>query len=140
MKRRITRNELHMGIATLMSQRGTCGRAQVGCIITVDNRIISTGYNGPPPREPHCSEHVCDTSKTCSRAIHAEVNAIAHAARYGLSLNGSTLYCTHAPCPSCARLIIQSGISKVVYKYPYKVDEGLEILKRNGVTWLQLTD
>lgn len=137
---RISRSHLYMRMAELMALRGSCKRAQVGCVITLDNRIISTGYNGPPTNEPPCSEHTCDLSKSCTRAIHAEANAIAHAAKFGLPLNGAVLYCSYSPCPTCSRLIAQAGIKEVYYLTPYKDPAGIEILKNNLIKCLQITD
>jgi len=118
---RITRENLNMNIALLISKRATCGRAQVGAVIVKDNRIISTGYNGPLRSEPDCSNH-CDTSKSCIRAVHAEANAIYNAAKNGLSLEGCELYCTYRPCRKCFEAIVQSGIKKVYYLNDYNTD------------------
>ena len=131
-KGRLTRDALYLHIAHLISLRGTCQRLQVGCVITSpDHRIISTGYNGPLPSDEHCLK--CDLSKSCTDAVHAEANAIAYAAKSGISLNGSTIYLTHNPCVNCAKLIVQSGIKIVKYRNLFRDISGIEILLENQV-------
>lgn len=121
MKDRITREQLNMQIAHVVSQRATCGRAKVGAVITTESgRIISTGYNGPLPEHSHCDRQ-CDISKPCTRSVHAEANAIYNAARHGISLQGSELYCTHRPCLKCFEAIVQSGIKTVLYQNPHPI-------------------
>src|SRR5690348_17307641 len=94
-KPRISRQELMLGVAKLFGQRGTCPRARVGCVIEKDGRTLSTGYNGSPPKEPHCDDVGCQMEDGhCIRTTHAEANAIAFAARYGIKLEGATLYVT----------------------------------------------
>lgn len=116
---RITREELYIKMASLIALRGTCKRKQVGCIITRDNRIISTGYNGPVKGQQHCNPSFCEILTSCTNAIHAEANAIAFAAREGVKLDGATLYCTLAPCKKCSELIIQTGIKEVIFFEQY---------------------
>lgn len=122
-----------MKIAMLISQRATCLRGSVGCIITMNNRIISSGYNGVLHGEKECSSNTCDISNNCKRAVHAEVNAIAAAARHGVSLIGAELITTCAPCTNCAMIIAQSGITSVLYKESYSNSEGLTLLGKMGV-------
>lgn len=130
-QQRITRAALFMGTASLFAQRATCNRLKVGCIITsADHRIISSGYNGAPKGLPHCD---CSEEKPCTAAIHAEANAIAWAARNGVGLLGSTMYCTHTPCIKCSELIIQAGIWLVVYGDEYRLTEGKQLLSRGNV-------
>lgn len=125
---RISRTELFMSIASLLSKRATCLRGSVGALITQNNRIVSTGYNGPVSGEVECNEKICDLSIPCKRSIHAEVNAIYAAAKIGIPTEGATLYSTTAPCVNCARAIIQAGIIKVVYMNKYTNDDGLKTL------------
>jgi dCMP deaminase len=127
---------MYLDVARVISQRGTCKRLQVGCVIARDNRIIATGYNGPPSGEPHCSEETCDLSKSCMRAIHAEENAICFAAREGISLSDTTLYCMYSPCIRCARMIVQSGIETVVFTDFFDRDypEVKELFDLNDIT------
>ena len=127
---RITRTELFMRMAILFSQRSTCNRGKVGVVAVKDKRIIATGYNGSPEGLPHCNSETCNENKPCENTIHAEANLIAFAARMGISLKDSTLYCTHAPCKKCAQLILQAGIDLVVYLNEYRNTEGLDLLTR----------
>ena len=130
--KRIERDELYLEMAHLMSKRSTCGRLQVGCIITYNNRIISSGYNGPLPHESQC-QGVCNVSLACERAVHAEANAIYAAARAGVSLQGATIYCTHSPCMKCAEAIVQAGIAYVKYVHDYRDQRCLDRLKSAGI-------
>jgi dCMP deaminase len=127
---RITREAANMAIAHIISMRGTCKRARVGCVITQDNRIVATGYNGGLGLT-HCN---CNVDEKCKNSVHAEANAISFAAKIGVSLAGSTLYCTHAPCFECAKLIIQAGIISVVYNKEYTTDPGMFLLQQNGIS------
>lgn len=121
---RIERDNLHLEIAEFISKRSTCLRANVGAVITRNDRIISTGYNGSISAGQNCNSY-CDTNIKCIDAVHAEANAISFAAKEGISLNGTTLFCTHSPCYECSKLIIQCGIIRVVYKNDYSTDNGL---------------
>lgn len=121
-------------MAKVMSMRGTCGRAKVGCVLTVQGRIVATGYNGPIDK--NC-DGVCDKLSPCTNAVHAEANAIAFAARNGIALAGATLYCTHTPCLKCAELIVQSGITEVHIETEYRLTEGKDLLLRSNIKiWL----
>jgi dCMP deaminase len=136
---RITREELHMKMALLVAERATCGRRKVGCIITKESRIISTGYNGPLKGDNHCSKETCNLESNCIRSVHAEANAISFAAKEGISLAGSTLCCTSSPCKKCAELIIQSGIVKVVYLHEYSGwKDAKDFLNTHGVTLIDI--
>lgn len=132
MAKRISRMGQFMEICKIIAQRGTCQRAKVACVITRNNRIVSTGYNGP--LNIHC-ESFCNTENKCTHAVHAEINAIAAAAKAGISLMDSTLYCTYSPCGNCANAVVQAGIRKVVYEKVYTTDGclGLSILTNNGI-------
>ena len=133
---RISREEMLMQVALVVAQRGTCDRLQVGAVISRDGRIIVTGYNGAPAGLPHCNhaaEPIEMTVSGCQQAEHAERNAIAFAARYGLALDQSELFCTHAPCANCARSIINAGIKSVTYVVPYRRTEGVELLMLAGI-------
>jgi dCMP deaminase len=127
--RRPSWDEYFIGLVDQVAQRATCDRGRSGCIIVKDKRILCSGYVGSPPGFPHCDEvghqmrKVIDDDNTprqhCVRTIHAEQNAICQAARYGISLKDTTLYCTMEPCRVCAMLIISCGITKVVVKRKY---------------------
>jgi dCMP deaminase len=133
MTERLTRDEMLMRVAEIISQRSTCNRLQVGAVIALDGRIISTGYNGAPTGLPHCSPDTCNTGNPCTRTTHAEAGAIAHSARHGVALGGSTLYVTHCPCLDCSKLIINAGLKRIVYRTPYRVVDGLKLLMQAGV-------
>lgn len=138
---RPTRNEVFMEIAEVISDRGTCSRAKVGAVIVVDKRIVSCGYNGAPPGVEHCDHRrnrkwmmsdggdgptgPYESDEPCTVSIHAELNAIAWAARSGVATIGGKIYCTHAPCLPCAQAIISAGINEVIYRRPYRDDRGL---------------
>lgn len=121
-----------MNVADAVSLRGTCSRLQVGAVVSRDGRIITTGYNGAPAGLPHCRHWPSDTNG-CEVAEHAERNAIAFAARYGLALEGGEMHVTHAPCLNCARMVINAGIVKLSYRVPYRLDDGVELLTQGGV-------
>lgn len=136
---RITRDEMLMEIARIVARRSTCNRAQVGAVVAQDGRIVSTGYAGAPSGLPHCSPETCNTSAPCTRTVHAEAGAISYAARSGIRLGGATLYCTHCPCIDCAKLIINTGIKRVIYDQAYRKTEGLELLRTVGIVVEQWT-
>ena len=137
---RPTRDQTNMRIAEIISERATCGRAKVGCVIVLNHRIISTGYNGPVMGGKHCELLNCDLKLPCQFSVHAEANAIAAAAKAGISLDGSTLYCTHEPCKDCAKIIVQSGIIEVKWKNPYTSNMGTKILELNSVSVEQINE
>ena len=122
-------DEYFIRLVDEVASRATCDRGRSGCVIVRDKRIICTGYVGSPPGLPHCDEaghymkQMVDEDGTirnhCVRTIHAEQNAICQAARDGLSLLGTTLYCTMEPCRVCAMLITSVGITRVVAKRRY---------------------
>lgn len=134
------REILAMSIAELIALRGTCKRARVGCVITRDGRIISTGYNGSIIGDMHCDDLGCDVNEKCKHAIHAEANAIIFAARQGLSLKDSVLCCTVAPCYECAKLIVQAGIQKVYWMNGYTDNLGINLLIKCGILTERITD
>jgi len=132
-------------ITQLVAQRSTCTRRQVGAVIVRDNRLLATGYNGAPNNVPHCFQLpggcLREQQKIPSgqrqelcRGLHAEQNAILQAAAFGVSLKGSDLYCTHQPCVTCAKMIINAGIKKVVFLGDYPDELSLQMLKEGKVT------
>ena len=126
----------YFGLVTLIiSQRSTCLRRHVGALIVDNGHIIATGYNGAPTKMDDCLEKGCLVrGGHCVRAVHAEQNAIIQAARYGINIQGATLYCTHQPCVICAKMIINAGISRVVYKEGYPDEFSMEILNEAGIS------
>lgn len=138
MSERVSWDQLYIDMAQMLaSKRSTCIRRQVGAVIVKDRRVLSTGYNGAPEGLPHASEVGCLREKLgipsgqhheICRGAHAEQNAINNAARFGIAIDGATLYCTTAPCSMCAKSIVNSGIRKVIYVDGYADDLSKEML------------
>jgi dCMP deaminase len=124
-------DQILIGTAQLWASASYCQRSRVGCVITKDDRIIATGFNGTLPGEDNCCEENGITKDT---VVHAEQNAITFCAKHGLSTKGCTLYTTVSPCMHCAKLIISSGITKVVFLDYYRDISGIELLKQFGIT------
>lgn len=124
---RISRDEMLMEIARITAKRSTCSRKNVGAIIAREGRILTSGYNGAPSGMPHCN-HEDDIERGCTRAVHAEANAISYAARYGISVSDSDLFTTLSPCLACAQLIVNSGISRIVCLELYRDPIGVRLL------------
>lgn len=122
----------------------------VGAVVVRDKRILTTGYNGAPEGIKSCAERgVClrrernipsGTMQEVCYAVHAEQNAICQAAKLGVSLAGATLYCTHQPCVICARIIINSGIKRVIYKYGYPDEFSLKLFAESGLEIVKYED
>ena len=122
----------YLRMARIWSENSYCIRRKVGALIVKDKMIISDGYNGTPSGfENICEDEV--TGKTKPYVLHAEANAITKVAKSGNSSEGATLYVTASPCIECAKLIIQSGIRRVVYCDAYHSDEGIALLGRVGI-------
>ena len=140
---RASEAQTNMAIAESIALRGTCDRLQVGAIITRNNRVISTGYNGNVSGAVHC-DHAWDgldlQEQGCRTAVHAEANAIVFAARHGVPVEGADLWTTHQPCLGCANLIINAGIKRVFFKNPYRLIEGLLALQTHGVEVFGITE
>lgn len=140
-KDRLSWQEYFMNLAMTVSQRGTCDRAYVGCVIVnKENRIVSTGYNGSIKGNPHCDE-IGHTMRDghCIATIHAEMNALLYCAKEGISVNGCIAYVTHFPCLNCTKSLIQAGISKIYYNNAYRVDDyAIKLLERNKIPYIKL--
>jgi dCMP deaminase len=106
------------GIAREVAKRSTCSRLQVGAVAVRDGRILATGYNGAPTHWKHC-DHTEKPDERCTISVHAEANVVAMAARFGIPLDGATIYITHSPCDGCMRLMRNAGIAKIVYDKEY---------------------
>jgi len=141
---RLTWDEYFMEIAKAVSRRATCNRGKSGCVIAKDKQILVTGYVGSPKGLPHCDEVGHQMKKTihedgsisehCVRTTHAEQNAICQAAKLGVSINGATLYCKMTPCLVCAKIIINSGIKRVVCEKKYHDGKDSEdMFKQAGI-------
>ena len=138
-------DDIYMELAVNLARRSHCIKRHVGAVLTKDTRIISIGYNGPPPDTHNCDEEWpesgCprDSKGGCSLAIHAEQNAILYAVKNKTSVEGATLYSTLSPCLACARIIYSMRIRRVIYLNSYAehkgiaLDEGVEFLRKFGV-------
>lgn len=133
MNERLDRKEFYKEMVQLYQRRSTCLRLQVGAIIVRDGRVISGGYNGAPSGMPHCTADICGPDKPCTRTIHAEANAIAFAAKYGISTENCSLWASDSPCIECAKLIINAGISYLVFLRAYRDEAPLTLLRQAGV-------
>ena len=122
-----------MKIASAVSERSTCDRAMVGCVLVRDKRILTTGFNGSPAGQDHCDEigHLM-VDGHCVRTIHAETNAIIQAALHGVSTRDATCYVTHLPCINCTKALINAGINRIVYGEAYRVDENAMMFLRDA--------
>ncbi len=131
-----------MGIVDLIAQRSTCVRRQVGAVIVKDKNILATGYNGAPRGLAHCTDVGClrdqlnipsgEKHELC-RGLHAEQNAIIQAAYHGVGISGATIYTATFPCVICAKMIINAGIVKVVYRRAYNDRLSRELLHEAGI-------
>ncbi|MBI3038144.1 dCMP deaminase family protein [bacterium] len=136
-------------IAELIASRSTCMRRNVGAVIVRENRILATGYNGAPSMLRHCHELPggClrdakgipsgERQELC-RGLHAEQNAILQAAAFGVSLKGSEIYCTHQPCITCAKMLINAGMEKVYFLGNYPDSMAREILEEGKIACIQI--
>ncbi|WP_288854366.1 dCMP deaminase family protein [uncultured Bacteroides sp.] len=121
----------YIRMASIWAENSYCKRRQVGALIVKDKMIISDGYNGTPSG----FENVCEEENNVTKpyVLHAEANAITKIARSNNSSNDATMYVTASPCIECAKLIIQAGIKRVVYSEKYRLEDGVELLKRAGI-------
>ena len=124
-------DDKYMDMAAIWASNSYCKRRQVGALLVKDRMIISDGYNGTPSG----FENVCEDENGVTKpyVLHAEANAISKVAKSGNSADGATLYVTASPCMECAKLIIQSGIRRVVYRDEYRLTDGIDLLRRAGV-------
>ncbi|WP_053954743.1 deoxycytidylate deaminase [Inediibacterium massiliense] len=142
-------DEYFMNIAEIAKTRSTCLRRQIGAVIVKDKRILSTGYNGAPSNTAHCLDIGCLREKRnipsgqrheLCRALHAEQNAMIQAAYHGVSVQGATLYSTLQPCVLCAKMAINAGIKKIVFKGNYPDELSMDILEEAGIKLIQFDD
>ena len=135
-------DQYFMDITRLVATRSTCLRRQVGAILVKDRNILATGYNGVPSGISHCETVGClrerlkvpsgERHELC-RGLHAEQNAIIQAARHGINIDGATLYCTTMPCIICTKMLINAGISTIVYAEGYADELAREMLAETGI-------
>ena len=130
MSERPSWHQYFLTITRQVAERSTCMRAKVGAVIVRDKNILATGYNGAPAGLPHCTEVGClvytsrtpsgEVEENCFRTIHAEINAIAQAAKNGASIRDADIYITHTPCIHCVKVLINTGIRRIFYEREYK--------------------
>jgi len=135
-------SEYFMAITKMVAKRSTCLRRHVGAILVKNKRILATGYNGAPAGIRHCEETGCirqdsgvpsgQRHELC-RGLHAEQNAIIQAAYHGVSIDGSTLYCTNKPCIICSKMLINAGIKEIIYEEGYDDPLADEMLTEAGI-------
>jgi len=140
-------DEYFMEVAEVVRKRSTCMRRQVGAVIVKDNRILSTGYNGAPKGLRHCEEVGCtranynvpsgERHELC-RGLHAEQNAIIQAAVFGTAIEGATIYTTLSPCVLCTKMIINSGIKRIVLREQYNDPLAIEMLEESGINVVKM--
>jgi len=132
-----------MRMAELVATRSTCLRRNVGAVVVKEKRVLTTGYNGAPKGLRHCAEVGCvrlenhiqsGTRHELCRGVHAEQNAVIQAAYFGVSIKGSTIYTTAFPCVMCAKILVNAGVSEIVYKDDYVDDLSKKVLDESGVT------
>ena len=126
----------YLRMAEIWSENSYCTRRKVGALVVKDKMIISDGYNGTPSG----FENVCEDENNVTKpyVLHAEANAITKLARSSNNSDGATLYVTDAPCIECSKLIIQSGIKRVIYSRSYRMTDGIDLLRRAGIEVFQL--
>ncbi len=131
-----------MKIAGQVSERSTCLRRRCGAVLVRDKRILATGYNGAPSGLAHCGEVGCLREKygvqagerhELCRGLHAEQNAIIQAALHGVAIRDATIYTTHQPCSLCAKMLINAGVTDIVYQEGYPDELALQMLEEAGV-------
>lgn len=136
-------DQYFMTITRQVAERSTCLRAKVGAVIVRDRSILATGYNGAPAGMPHCSEVGCllyethtpdgEVEQNCWRTIHAEINAIAQAARNGAMIRDADIYVTHSPCVHCLKVLVNSGMRAVFFGEAYKLHTIAELVAAAGI-------
>jgi len=135
-------DEYFMEMAYVVSKRSTCLRRKVGAILVKERHILSTGYNGAPKGLAHCCDVGClrqqmsvksgERHELC-RGLHAEQNAIIQAAVFGVSISGSTLYCTNTPCVVCVKMLINAGVKEIIYSGEYPDDLAKKMLNESSI-------
>jgi dCMP deaminase len=140
---RLSWDQYFLTITRQVAERSTCTRAKVGATIVRAKSILATGYNGSPSGAPHCTEVGClivesttpegETEQNCFRTIHAEINAIAQAAKNGTSIQGASVYITHSPCFHCLKTLVNTGIEAIFFEKPYKLESVAELVSQTGI-------
>ena len=149
MSDRLSWDQYFLNITRQVAERSTCLRAKVGAVIVRDKNILATGYNGAPAGLPHCTDVGClvyrsetptgDVEENCYRTIHAEINAIAQAAKNGSTIRDAAIYITHSPCFHCLKVLLNTGIRRVFYEHEYKLHTLDELLRHTDVRLERVT-
>ncbi len=149
MSERLSWDQYFLMITRQVAERSTCKRAKVGAVFVRDKNILATGYNGAPAGLPHCTDAGCliyesrtpsgEIEENCFRTIHAEINAIAQAAKNGASIRDADIYITHTPCLHCFKVLINTGIRRVFFEKPYKLATLDELRRYTQVTLTQVS-
>ena len=149
MSERPSWHQYFLTITRQVAERSTCKRAKVGAVIVRDKNILATGYNGAPAGMPHCLDVGCliytsktpagETEENCFRTIHAEINAIAQAAKNGANIRDADIYITHTPCIHCLKVLVNTGIRRVFYEHEYKLHTLAELLSHTEVKLERVT-
>ena len=148
-QKRLEWDRYFLKICRVVAERSTCTRARVGAVIVRDKTILTTGYNGSPAGHPHCTEVGClvvqsqnadgQSEENCIRTIHAEINAIAQAAKNGVTIKGADIYITHSPCMHCLKVLLNTGIQRICYEKEYKLDRVAYLLEARPVEMVRVT-
>src|SRR5499433_1056118 len=143
MHQRPSWDQYFMTITREVAERSTCTRAKVGAVIVRERNILATGYNGSPAGLPHCTDVGCliytsqtptgEVEENCFRTIHAEINAIAQAAKNGVAIRDADIYVTHTPCIHCFKVLINTGSKRIFYEKEYKLHTVQESLSTTAV-------
>lgn len=137
-EKQVKLDERYLRMARIWAENSYCQRRQVGALVVKNKMIISDGYNGTPTG----FENICEDEAGLSKpyVLHAEANAITKLARSSNNSDGATIYITASPCIECAKLIIQAGIRRVVYAESYRLEDGINLLRRAGIEVVHLAD
>src|SRR5262245_46130833 len=143
MNQRLSWDQYFLTITRQVAERSTCQRAKVGAVIVRERNILATGYNGAPAGLPHCTDVGCliyqwktptgEIEENCYRTIHAEINAIAQAAKNGVSIRDADIYVTHTPCIHCLKVVVNTVIKRGFYEKEYELHTVQELLGSSGV-------
>lgn len=131
-------DEMYLNMALEAAKTSTAKRLKVGCVLVKDHNIVSMGMNGTP-KGWYTNSCECEHGVTRDETIHSEMNALMKAARDGRPTKGTTLYCTHSPCPNCAKHIIAAGVIEVIYLNDYRDTQGIQMLMKGGVKCLKFS-
>jgi len=131
---RPTWDEYFLKVAMLVSERATCPRMHVGCVLVKEKQILATGYNGPIPGDGHCEDDGClIVDNHCVRTNHAEINAITQCARHGVATAGAKAYVTNMPCTTCSKALIAAGIKEIIVFSDYHSTLATDFFKKANV-------